>query len=75
MSYQFSTRNTATFAVPATGAYETSKTLQLSGISAKETDAQVICNGIASLFAIGGLTADFVNGLRTVKENVNDVQP
>lgn len=72
MAYVFETKKTATFSVPTTGAYESSKTMNLSGISAIETSAQVICNGIASLYAIGNLTADFSNGLRTVKENVRD---
>lgn len=70
MAYAFQKKHTATFDVPVEGAAEASKSLKLQGISATETSAQTICNGIDSLFAIGGLTADFTNGLRTVKENV-----
>ncbi len=70
MAYDFTQKHTATFDVPVEGAADTSKSIKLQGISASETDANIICNGIDSLFAIGGLTADYLNGLRTVKENV-----
>lgn len=73
MAYEFNRKATATFDVPVTGAAESSKSIKLQGISASETSAQTICNGIDSLFSIANLTADFSNGLRTVKENVNVV--
>lgn len=71
MAYVFNTQHTATFEVPVSGAAATSKTLKLSGINATETSANSICNGISSLLAIGGITAELANGVRTVKENVD----
>lgn len=70
MAYAFEKKFTATFDVPVDGAAAVQQSIKLQGISASETSATTICNGIDSLFAIGGLTADFTEGLRTVKENV-----
>lgn len=73
MAYQFNKQYTATFEVPANQLGAETEKLRLAGISATETDANVICNGISSLLAIGDMDADFSDGLRTVKENVNYV--
>lgn len=71
MAYAFEKKYAATFDAEVEGAAQTIKTLKFQGISATETSATTICNGLDSLLAIGGLTANYLeNGLRTVKENV-----
>lgn len=68
MAYTFNTQDQATFRVPPR---ELSNTLSISGINAKSTDADMICDGVASLMSVASLTGSFDLAQRTVKEDVD----
>lgn len=70
MAYTFNTQDQATFKVPPT---EQSGTLSIPGVNAKSTDADMICDGVASLMSVASLTGSFDLAERTVKESV-DIQ-
>lgn len=69
MALVFSGEDTSTFKVQPMGS---SKFMSIKGVNGNEQDATVICNGIASLLAIAGLTGDYENASRVVTEDVWD---
>lgn len=69
MAFQFTTDPTASFKVQKGN---DGKYLTLKGISPTETNAQTICNGMASLLAVAGLYGVYENASRVVTENVDD---
>lgn len=68
MAYVFNTQDNATFKVPAT---EKAGTLSIPGVNATSTDADMICDGVASLMSVASLTGSFELAERTVKESVD----
>lgn len=69
MAYQFVNEAAASFKVQKV---TDGKYLTLKGISSTEQNAQVICNGMASLLAIANLGGVYENASRVVTENVDD---
>lgn len=69
MAYQFENNETANFKVQPQGK---SSYLTIRGINSNETSAEVICEGIASLLAIGQISGVYENASRVVTENVYD---
>lgn len=69
MAYQFTNEASASFKVQE---QESGKYTTLKGINANQASAQVICNGVASLLAIGGIFGVYENASRVVTENVYD---
>lgn len=69
MSYVFTKDTTAKMKVP----FKTDATGQtLAGISATETDANIICDGIASLLACASLQGNFAFAYRNITEEVDN---
>lgn len=73
MAYQFSKKPTATFQFLDSSLTITDKT-KLAGINATLGSAAVICDGVASLMAIGGNEPYFNDAVRTAEETVYDDQ-
>ena len=70
MAYVFKKEPTAQFQFYTTqGSDDKTK---LDGINSTLTSADTICDGIASLMAIGSNQPVFINGIRTVNENVDE---
>lgn len=69
MSYVFNTQDSASFKVPTT---ENNKINTIPGINAKITDANIICDGVASLMSVASLSGEFALAERTVKESVDE---
>lgn len=70
MAYEFSNQASSSFKYQQEG---DAKFNTIKGINSNETSAQTICNGIASLLAIGGITGVYENASRVVTEDVNYV--
>lgn len=70
MAYQFSKKPVAGFKfLTNSGGTDTTT---LAGINASLSSADTICDGIASLMAIGGNYPDFDQAVRTSQETVNE---
>lgn len=67
MAYEFSNEPTSSFKYQKEG---DAKFETIKGINSNETNAQVICDGIASLLSIGGVVGVYANASRVVTENV-----
>lgn len=67
MAYYFETQEAANFQTIRTDGTK----VNLKGINPTEADANVICEGVSSLLAIGKVSATYENAIRTVKEDVN----
>lgn len=68
MSYVFNGKDSSSFKIPFT-TNATGQTFR--GVNATETDANIICDGIASLLACASLTGDYAYAKRTVTEDVD----
>lgn len=71
MAYQFSKKPVGTFRFITTDTKPTEK-ITLSGINATLTSAEIICDGTASLMAIGANYPEFEGAERTAQETVSD---
>lgn len=71
MALQFENAASASFKVQPEG---TSKQITLKGINSTVQSASVICDGVASLLAIGGITGVYEGAARVVTEDVYDDQ-
>ena len=69
--YVFEKQPTATFKF-TTNSGDPLKSTQFSGINASLSTAEPICQGVASLMAIGGNEPGFDDAIRTSKETVYD---
>lgn len=70
MAYQFNKKPTASFQF-TTNTDSTDKT-KLAGINATLGSAAIICDGVASLMAIGGNSSFYIDAVRTATETVYD---
>ena len=70
MAYQFSKKPTAKFQF--TTSNDTTDKTALAGINATLGSAETICDGVASLMAIGGNSSVYINAVRTATETVYD---
>ena len=70
MAYQFNKKPTAKFQF--TTSNDTTDKTTLAGINATLGSAETICDGVASLMAIGGNSSVYINAVRTATETVYD---
>lgn len=70
MAYVFNRKATGRFQFNRTEG--SSDQMKLDGINATLTSADTICDGVASLMAIGSNEPVFLNGTRTVTDNVDE---
>lgn len=66
MSWEFSSQDTASFKVKN----QNNEFMTLKGISGTESNANTICNGVASLLAVASITGYYEGAIRTVNEDV-----
>lgn len=66
MAYQFDRERSASFKFKNQNA----TSITLRGINPTIDSAAVICDGVSSLIAIGGLQGRYIDAERTVKDNV-----
>lgn len=67
MAWVFNTQEAANF---NTMINQTGNRINIPGVNATEQDANIICNGIDSLLAIGGRSSIHEEAIRTVKDDV-----